>query len=71
MRLKDSTDTSTARQQATSFPECAATHARNTIRGNDVSLVKNFDVHKSCVYSVKWTVAFIETAIFTNSAATV
>ena len=47
-------------QQTVSFPECVATHTGERIRGNQVSLGKNLDVQKCCVYSLKPIVAMIE-----------
>ena len=39
------------------FSECVATHTRNTVRGNQVTLRKNLDVQKCCIYAVKPIVA--------------
>ena len=43
IRLRDCTDNFTA-NATISFLECAATHTRNLIRGNQGSLRKNLDV---------------------------
>ena len=48
IRLRDCTDTFQT-QQTIFFPQCAATHTQNAIRGNHVSLGKNLKKHKGCV----------------------
>ena len=66
--LGDCTDPSTANAF---FPQCIATHTRNTITGNQVSFGKNLVVQKGCVYAVKRIVAMIERVTSTSLAAKV
>ena len=58
-------------QWTISFPECVATHRRNTIRGKQATLRKILDVQKRCVYTVEPTFAMIEGLTSTSLAAKV
>ena len=60
MPSPDCTDLLLPTQQAISSLELAALSIRNTIRGNQVSLLNNLDVKMCCAYAVKHFVAMIE-----------
>ena len=53
------------------FRECVATHTRNTIGVNQVSLRKMLEVQKCCVYGVKHSEAMIERVTSIRLAAKV
>ena len=69
MQQGDCTNTSTADATDNFSSECAATHIKNAIRGNQVSLRKNLDVQKCCVQAIEGFIRMIESAIGTKSAA--
>ena len=70
MRSGDCTDIFTA-NATDNFPERVATHTRNTIGGNQVSVRKYLDVHKGCACAVERIVAMIERVTSTILAAKV
>ena len=70
MRLRDCTVNLTA-NATDNFPQCAATHTRNMIRGKQGSFRKNLDIQKGCVYAVKRIVAMIERVLSKSSLAKV
>ena len=51
--------------------ECVATHTRNMIRGNQVSLRKILDLQKCYVFAIKRTAVMIERVTSTSIAAKV
>ena len=71
LRSGDCTDNFSANATDNFFPECVATHTRNTIRGNHVSLRENLEVQKSCADAVNCIVAMIEKVTSTSLAAKV